>query len=125
MDCVPQQLFGSAVAYYAQYRPSYPQGLVDALAARTGLNGTQRVLDIGCGSGQMTIPLARHAQEVVAIDPLPGMLAGRRPERLGRPISPGLRVTPVTSSSSPDQGQIWPCSPRPFTGPTGTRSSLP
>jgi SAM-dependent methyltransferase len=78
VDCAPQQLFGSAVAYYAQYRPRYPQGLVDALAARTGLDGTQRVLDIGCGTGQMTIPLARHAQEVVAIDPLPGMLAGGR-----------------------------------------------
>jgi SAM-dependent methyltransferase len=75
-------LFGSAVAYYAQYRPGYPQGLVDALAARAGLDGTQRVLDIGCGTGQITIPLARHAQAVVAIDPVVGMLArGRQAAR--------------------------------------------
>jgi ubiquinone/menaquinone biosynthesis C-methylase UbiE len=82
VDCVPQQLFNSAVAYYAQYRPGYPQGLVDALAARAGLDGTQRVLDIGCGTGQSTLPLARHAREVVAIDPVAGMLArGRRAAR--------------------------------------------
>jgi SAM-dependent methyltransferase len=75
-------LFGSAVAYYARYRPGYPQDLVDALAARAGLDGTQRVLDIGCGTGQITIPLARHARAVVAIDPLAGMLAhGRQAAR--------------------------------------------
>ncbi len=85
VDCITQQLFGSAVAYYAQYRPRYPQGLVDALVARTGLDGTQRVLDIGCGTGQMTIPLARHAKAVVAIDPLPGMLAaGQEAARAAR-----------------------------------------
>ena len=85
MDCVPQQLFGSAVAYYARYRPGYPQGLVDALAADAGLDGTQRVLDIGCGTGQLTIPLARHVQAVVAIDPVAGMLArGREAARAAR-----------------------------------------
>jgi hypothetical protein len=33
---VPQQLFSSAVACYAQYRSAYPQDLVDALAAGAG-----------------------------------------------------------------------------------------
>jgi SAM-dependent methyltransferase len=78
MDCIPRQLFGSAVAYYARYRPGYPQGLVDALAASRGLDGTQRVLDIGCGTGQITIPLARYARTVVAIDPIVGMLVRGR-----------------------------------------------
>jgi SAM-dependent methyltransferase len=82
VDCIPQHLFSSAAAYYARYRPGYPQSLVDALAAGAGLDGTQRVLDIGCGTGQMTIPLARHAQTLVAIDPVAGMLAhGRQAAR--------------------------------------------
>jgi SAM-dependent methyltransferase len=78
VDCVPQQLFGSAVAYYARYRPGYPQGLVDVLAASRELDGSQRVLDIGCGTGQITIPLARYACTVVAIDPVAGMLVRGR-----------------------------------------------
>jgi SAM-dependent methyltransferase len=86
VDCVPQQLFSSAVAYYAQYRSAYPQDLVDALAARAGLDGTQRAPNIGCGTGQITIPLARHVQAVVAIDPVAGMLArGRQAARAAGP----------------------------------------
>jgi SAM-dependent methyltransferase len=78
-------LFSSAVAYYAQYRPGYPQDMVDALAARVGLDGTQRVLDIGCGTGQLTIPLARHARAVVAIDPVADMLVrGRQAAQAAR-----------------------------------------
>jgi SAM-dependent methyltransferase len=74
----PAGLFGSAVGYYARYRSGYPPDLVAELAARTGLDGTQAVLDIGCGAGQLTIPLARHARAVVAIDPVAGMLARGR-----------------------------------------------
>ena len=50
MDCVPQQLFSSAVDYYAQYRPGYPQDLVDALAASAGLDGTQAAQAAGAGN---------------------------------------------------------------------------
>jgi SAM-dependent methyltransferase len=78
VTCDPLQLFGSAAAYYARYRPEYPRGMVDALAAKTCLDGTQRVLDIGCGTGQITIPLARRAREIVAIDPVADMLARGR-----------------------------------------------
>jgi 2-polyprenyl-3-methyl-5-hydroxy-6-metoxy-1,4-benzoquinol methylase len=67
--------------------------LVDALAARAGLDGTQRVLDIGCGTDQITIPLARHARAVVAIDPVADMLArGQQAAQAARSSSlrPGL-----------------------------------
>lgn len=71
-------LFASTVPYYARYRSGYPLADVDALAARVGLDGTQRVIDVGCGTGQFAIPLARHASAVVAIDPVADMLAAGR-----------------------------------------------
>jgi SAM-dependent methyltransferase len=71
---VPHELFDSAVPYYARYRSGYPAGPLAGLAARLGLDGRQRVLDIGCGTGQIAIPLARHAGTVVAIDPVAEML---------------------------------------------------
>lgn len=75
MAYVPHELFDSAVPYYARYRSGYPADRVGALAARLGLDGRQRILDIGCGTGQLAIPLARHAGTVVAIDPVAEMLA--------------------------------------------------
>jgi 2-polyprenyl-3-methyl-5-hydroxy-6-metoxy-1,4-benzoquinol methylase len=82
VDGVSLDLFASAVPYYARYRSGYPRAELDALAARVGLDGTQRVVDVGCGTGQLAIPLARHASTVLAIDPVADMLvAGRRAAR--------------------------------------------
>ncbi len=76
---VPHELFESAVAYYSRYRSGYPVDRLDALSAQIGLDSSQWVLDIGCGTGQVSIPLARHAGTVVAIDPVEEMLAyGRK-----------------------------------------------
>ncbi len=70
--------FASAVPEYVRYRAGYPPAAVAALARDTGLDASGRAVDIGCGSGQLTLPLARHAGSVLAIDPLPAMLdAGR------------------------------------------------
>ncbi len=35
---------------------------------RAGLDATSRVLDLGCGTGQVAVPLAAYAGEVVAVD---------------------------------------------------------
>jgi SAM-dependent methyltransferase len=79
---VAPDLFASAVSYYARYRSGYPHAEIDALARWVGLDGTQRAIDIGCGTGQLAIPLARHASIVIAIDPIADMLAaGRRSAR--------------------------------------------
>ena len=70
-----RDLFKSAGYYYARYRNHYPDELFVRLAEIYSLDGTGRLLDLGCGTGQLILPLASYFQEVVGLDPEPEMLA--------------------------------------------------
>lgn len=74
METAPD-LFAGTAHYYARYRPGYPDTFFQHVIARFGLDRTARVLDLGCGTGQLAIPLAPHVHEVVGMDPEPEMLA--------------------------------------------------
>ncbi len=67
-------LFAGTAWHYARYRPGYPPAFLDDLIQRLGLDGTGRLLDLGCGTGQLTLPLAAHVAEAVGLDPEPDML---------------------------------------------------
>ncbi|WP_192498369.1 class I SAM-dependent methyltransferase [Halorussus halophilus] len=70
--------FESAEEYYAEHRPDYADEIFDYLQRRFDLNESARVLDLGCGAGQLTIPLAARAGEVVGMDPNEEMLRQAR-----------------------------------------------
>jgi SAM-dependent methyltransferase len=73
-----KRLFRGAASSYARYRPGYPAELLGRVAAQAGLDGTGRLLDLGCGTGNVAIPLAAYVEEVVAVDVEPEMLAELR-----------------------------------------------
>ena len=67
-------LFAGTAWHYARYRPGYPDAFFADVVARFRLDGAGRLLDLGCGTGQLTVPLARHVAEAVGVDPEPQML---------------------------------------------------
>jgi len=73
----PSLYLGSA-AYYANGRMPYSPDVVRAIRSSLELDGTGRLLDVGCGPGSLTLPLAAGFEQTVAIDADPGMVeAGR------------------------------------------------
>lgn len=75
--------FESTETYYARYRPDYGEDVVGYLRDRYDLDGDARVLDLGCGTGQLAVPLAAHAGTVIGMDPNETMLVHAR-ERAAR-----------------------------------------
>jgi SAM-dependent methyltransferase len=67
-------LFTGTAWHYARYRPGYPKAFFADLVARFHLDGTGRLLDMGCGTGQLTIPIAEHVATAIGMDPEPEML---------------------------------------------------
>jgi SAM-dependent methyltransferase len=47
---------------------------VEAFLSRMELDGTETVLDIGCGPGTLAVPLAKRVKQVIAVDYSPQML---------------------------------------------------
>ncbi|QPG72079.1 class I SAM-dependent methyltransferase [Mycolicibacterium mucogenicum] len=78
-------LFEGTAWHYARFRPNYPAVVINDLVQQLRLDGTGRLLDLGCGTGQLTLPLAGHVAEAVGVDPESGMLAEatRRAEAQG------------------------------------------
>ena len=72
------QRFTSAIPHYVAGRPAYCMRLVECLARETGLGDNSRVLDLGCGPGSLTIPLARFAGTTIGIDPDAAVIAMAR-----------------------------------------------
>lgn len=106
MDPIPRQFaseygaqFGdeSIVAAY-RFRPPYPDETFDVLADLLGA-APRTILDGGCGSGDLAIPLARIADRVDAVDPSAAMLAMARTRPGGG--DPRIRWINETMENSP------------------------
>ncbi|MGH3166971.1 MAG: class I SAM-dependent methyltransferase [Trebonia sp.] len=71
-------IYGGAAVHYRYGRPAYSPGLEALLAEELGLDGSGRLLDVGCGPGILTVRLARLFEEAAGLDPDPEMIAEGR-----------------------------------------------
>ena len=82
-----ETLFAGTAAHYPVGRMPYPAELIEALRRELALDGTGRLLDVGCGPGSLTLLLAPYFAEAVGVDPDADMLA----EAARRSTGTGLR----------------------------------
>lgn len=68
-----QRHFDEGGTEYARRRPTYPPQLAAALADQCPQ--TLHALDVGCGTGQMSVLLAGHFERVTATDPSASQIA--------------------------------------------------
>lgn len=96
--------FNQDAELYDRVRPGYPDELYADLTRLAGAGPGCRVLEIGCGTGQATAPLAELGCQVVAVE-LGAELAGVARRNLAR--FPGVEV--VTAAF-----ETWPLPREPF-----------
>jgi SAM-dependent methyltransferase len=63
-----RESFDAVADAYSLYRPAPPIEVVDAVIASSNLRHGSSVLEIGCGTGQLSVPLAKHGVDLVAIE---------------------------------------------------------
>lgn len=60
--------FDDAAQLYDEVRPRYSEEIVEHIIAFAALPVHGRVFEVGCGTGQMTLPFAQRGYTVVALD---------------------------------------------------------
>ncbi|NQT50239.1 class I SAM-dependent methyltransferase [Candidatus Kuenenbacteria bacterium] len=67
-------LFGGTYEYYLKYRPGIPEEVADKILKGFDVGRKDRILDIGCGTGQVAIAIDGKCQNMVCIDSDPDMI---------------------------------------------------
>ena len=69
------KVFDEIAAEYDRHRPAYPDELVDQACQVAGIGNGDQVLEVGCGSGQLTRGLVARGLHVTAVEPGESLIA--------------------------------------------------
>ena len=59
--------FDEAASIYAEVRPQYPEEMIEAIIARSSLKSDGRILEVGVGTGQITLPFAKRGYSILGL----------------------------------------------------------
>jgi len=76
-------VFDEAAAEYDRHRPAYPDELIDRACQVAGIGRGDPVLEIGCGTGQLTRALLARGLHVTAVEPGPNLIGLARQNLAG------------------------------------------
>src|SRR5579863_6259469 len=68
-------VFDEIAAEYDRRRPAYPDELIDQACRVAGIRSGDHVLEVGCGSGQLTRGLLDRGLHVTALEPGTSLIA--------------------------------------------------
>src|ERR1700756_5686648 len=69
------KVFDEIAAEYDRRRPAYPDELVDQACQVAGIGPGNQVLEVGCGTGQLTRGLVARGLHVTAVEPGKSLIA--------------------------------------------------
>ena len=76
-------VFDSIAAEYDRHRPGYPDELIDHACEVAGIGSGDPVLEVGCGTGQLTRGLVARGLRVTALEPGANLMALARKNLAG------------------------------------------
>jgi SAM-dependent methyltransferase len=76
-------VFNQIAGEYDRHRPAYPDALIDQACHRAGIGPGAPVLEIGCGTGQLTRALLARGLRVTAVEPGDQLIARARDQLHG------------------------------------------
>ncbi len=76
-------VFDAVAAEYDRRRPAYPDELIDQACQVAGIGNGDHVLEVGCGSGQLTRGLVARGLRVTALEPGTSLIALARQNLAG------------------------------------------
>jgi len=77
--------FDEAALLYDEVRPGYPDGVFDDVVSLSRIPPGGRILEVGCGTGQATVPLARRGYRILCVELGDNMAAVARRNLEGYP----------------------------------------
>jgi len=66
--------YSGTYEYYVKYRPSIPEEVINIIVKHFDIKPSDRILDIGCGTGQLALAMEGKCSEMVCLDPDSEML---------------------------------------------------